>query len=144
MRSDRFRPHVAFNGRPGAVATYGDTISRDALPAHETPRRHRILVRRRIRVLRRKSVADRQRAHASCAARLRHHPAVTPDRTGAVAAAVEEYQYLRPAAAGRKQPLARNAIAVDGFEQYIVCYRPNRPHLIETLTTLRPSDRPRL
>src|SRR5205807_5386734 len=48
----------------GAVATEGDAISRDALPAQETPCRHRIVVCRGIRVLRRQSEADSQGAHA--------------------------------------------------------------------------------
>jgi hypothetical protein len=54
---------------------------------------------------------------------------------------MEEYQDPGRVAARRMRPFARNAIAVDCFERHIVCYRPNRPYLVETLTPLRPSNR---
>ena len=40
--------------------------------------------------------------------------------------------------------IAGNAIAVDGFERHVFTQPAKRSDFVKTLTTLRPSDRPRL
>ena len=77
------------------VAADNDLIRGDTLLPQPAPRRKRIVIGGGERVLRRKPKSDRQRTHAAGAARLRHHPSMTDDGAGAIAAAVEEQQDAR-------------------------------------------------
>ena len=126
------------------IATDRDAIGRHALPAQEAPGGQRILMRGRIGVLGREPVTDRQRPHARRAAGFRHHPAVTDNRAGTIAATVEEHQDARGVAAGSQRPFAAHAIAIDVLKLHIVGHRPHRADLIEPLAPLRPPHRPRL
>src|SRR5262249_58198018 len=97
----------------GAVTADRDMPGGNSVLAQETPRRKRIVERGGKRVLRRQSIADRERVDTRRAPGLGHHAAMAHDRAGAIAAAVEAHPSPRRIAGGNGRPFAWHAIAID-------------------------------
>ncbi len=76
----------------------------------------RIVKRRRKRMLRRAPVVDRKRPRLRRPAGLRHHRAVTDDRSGGEAAAVQIEQDAGGIRAGRDAPFRRHAAGTHRVE----------------------------
>jgi hypothetical protein len=74
----------------GALPGDGDGLGGKSLRQQEAVTRDRVVQRRWKGVLGRKPVAERQRARPRLAPGLRYHVTVTVDRSGDVAAAVQE------------------------------------------------------
>ena len=92
---------------PALSPPTSDMVRRNALLAQEAPRGERVFMRRPERDVRaRADSRSRACAHRHRAAGLRHHAAMAQNRTGAIAAAVEEQQHPRGIASGRERPLA--------------------------------------
>ena len=118
-------------------------MSRAEIPClrRNAPRRHRILVRRRIRMLGRKPVVDREREHARRAARLGHHPAMADDRARAISAAVKEHQHARGIAAWHDRPFTLHAAEIDRLEPHVIGDRPGRADFVDPLRAARSTPR---
>ena len=128
----------------GAVAADRDRPRRDPLPAEPPPRGHRVLVRRRERMLRRQPVGDRERPHPRRPPGLRHQPPVAQDRARAEPAAVEEDQHPRRVAPRRQREFAGHAVDVRRLEPDVVGDRPCRADLLDPRPPLGPAGGPRL
>jgi len=127
-----------------AVAADRDMARFDPLLAQEAPRFQRVLVRRRIRMLGRKPIVDRKRAHARRAAGLGHHAAMADDRARAIAATVKEQQHARGVAPRHDRPFAVDGAEIDLLELDVAGDRPGRADLVDARPPLAPAHRARL
>ncbi len=107
--------------------------SRDALLSDKMPRRQRIIERRREWMLRRQPITNRQRPYPGSSARLRYHPAMTENGTGAIATPMEKHQDAGSITAGNDRPFSRHAADIEAGELHVIGYRPNRTDLVEAL-----------
>ena len=87
-------------------------------------------------MLRRKPVTDRQSAQSAGATCLGHHPAVTADGAGAIAATVKENQNMCSITSRGDRPLAWYAVHINRLKRDVVSYRPNGSDLIQALAPL--------
>src|SRR6266508_5736305 len=90
------------------------------------------------------SIGDSEGPNSSRATALSHQAPTTHDRTGTIAATMEKHQDAGGIAAGNDRPFPRHATDINRGGLYVLSYRPNRTDIIETLSSLDPSNRSRL